>query len=92
MKPKFINIVQCIHENNKNKLTFRVSEDVKLDVGDYVLVETVLGPCRMAKCVTPSFYIGDWQLKEFYGIDVKNLKPVTHILKPVAIGIEKSGE
>ena len=92
MRPKFIDIVQCIHEGNKKPFIFLVDEDVQLDIGDYVLVKTSLGPNRMARCITPSFHIGDWQLKEFYGIELDDLKPVTHILKPVPIGIKRSGE
>ena len=92
MEPKYINIVQCIHESNQKPYTFSVEESVKLNVGDYVLVETTLGPCRMAKCITPSFRIGDWQLRSLYGIEMKNLKPVTHVLRPVAIVNKKSAE
>jgi len=85
---EFVDIVQCKHPNCNQVFTFRAPEgsNKKLGVGDRVLVNTSKGPCQMATCITPQFRIGDFQLKELYGIDVCKLKPVVGYLKPVMFG------
>ena len=93
MKPKYANVVLVRHPRVDKIFVFRVFEGKELTVGDYVLCETSLGPGQMGKCITPSFVIGEWQLKEFYGVkSIKDLKPVTHVLAPIAIPIQREEE
>ena len=82
---EYVNVVVCVHPNDSGRYVFRVPDvsERKLNVGDRVLVDTKRGPGQMAQCITPQFRIADFQLKEYYGVEVKNLRPVTAYLQPV---------
>ena len=80
-----VEIVVCRHPNYKGDFIFRAPEDSgkKLCIGDWVLVDTKQGPNQIAQCITPQFMIADFQLKQFYNVDVEKLRPVTAYMKPV---------
>lgn len=82
---EYLNAVVCVHPNDSGRYVFRAPDTAerKLNVGDRVLVDTKRGPGQMAQCITPQFRIADFQLKEYYGVEVKNLRPVTAYLHPV---------
>ena len=86
---EYVNVVICKHQNSREQYVFRApdSSSKQLDVGDWVLCETRLGPNQVAQCLTPAFRIADFQLKEFYGVKVDNLKPVTAYLKPIVFAV-----
>lgn len=89
MVPKFANVVIAKHPNWKGLFVFKVSSGIKLEVGEWILCDTARGPGQIAQCVTPSFEVGEWQVENLWGVTIKDLKPVTAYLKPVAIAIEK---
>lgn len=91
---EYVNIVICRHPNVHKDFTFRApdSSSKVLNVGDYVLCETCKGPNQIAQCMTPEFRIADYQLKEFYGITVDKLKPVTAYLKPIIFAYRRKEE
>ena len=82
---EYLNAVVCVHPNDGGRYVFRAPDvsQRKLNVGDRVLVDTKRGPGQMAQCITPQFRIADFQLKEYYGVEVKNLRPVTAYLQPI---------
>ena len=82
---EYVNVVVCVHPNDSGRYVFRAPDNLEMDlvVGDRVLVDTKKGPGQVAQCITPQFRIADFQLKEFYGVDVNNLRPVTAYLHPV---------
>ena len=82
---EYVDIVICRHPNVHKEFTFRAPEGTtrKLDVGDWVLVNTCKGKNQIAQCVTPQFTIADFHLKELYGLMVDQLQPVTAYMKPI---------
>lgn len=80
------------HPNCDRPFTFRVPENLDLDVGDYVLCKTKKGPSEVAKCITPSFEIMECHLLEFYNVEPKKLQPIVGILKPVMYGYTPAEE
>ena len=84
MEAKKYKIVTVKHQNCNVPYTFEVPETLDLNVGNYVLCETKTSDIpQVGKCITPSFEILGVQLKEMYGIQPKNLRPVVGLLKPV---------
>lgn len=83
---EFVNVVVVRHPNVDKTFIFRApdSSGYKLDVGDYVLCDTVKGPGQIAKCITPQFRIADFHLKELYNVSIDKLRPVTAYLRPIA--------
>lgn len=85
-------VVIVKHPNCGVPYTFRVPVVAELEAGDYVLCETKTSKIpQIARCITPSFWISDAQLKELHGIDPNALKPVVGILEPVMFPY-KAGE
>jgi len=84
----YVEVVVCRHPNINKDFMFRApsNSEKKLGVGDWVLCDTCKGPNQIARCITPQFRIADFQLKEFYGLDVEKLRPVTAYMVPVAVG------
>lgn len=82
---EYVNVVVCRHPNCNKNFIFRAPDNSSkaLDVGDYILVNTSKGPNQVAQCITPAFRVADFHLKEFYGVEVKDLKPVTAYMKPI---------
>lgn len=77
-------VVTVKHPNCNVPYTFEVPETLDLTVGEYVLCNTKTSNyLQVARCITPSFEILGIQLKEMYGIQPKNLRPVVGLLKPV---------
>ena len=93
---EYVNIVVCRHPNVRDNFVFKApdpdSVGNKLKAGEYVLVTTCKGPNQIARCITDQFRISSIHLKEFYGADVKQLKPVTAYLKPICVVYEHCGE
>lgn len=85
-----VNIVIVKHQNCDVPFVFRVPEDKKLEVGDYILCETKKSPCEMGRCITPSFWIIEEQLISFYGKSAASLKPITGKLNPQMFLIERT--
>lgn len=83
MEAKRYKIVTVKHPNCNVPYTFEVPEKLDLNVGNYVLCETKTSDIlQVGKCITPSFEIFGMQLREMYGIQPKNLRPVVGLLKP----------
>ena len=92
MKPKYVKIVVVKHPHCGIHYPFSVPENIDLQVGCLVLCKTRVSDSEVATCITPSFVVGEWQLEEFYGVKLKNLKPVVGILKPEMFPVEKAEE
>ena len=89
MEAKRYKVVTVKHQNCNVPYTFAVPETLALEPGNYVLCDTKTSDIpQVAKCITPSFHILGIQLKEMYGIQPKNLRPVVGILKPVMYAFE----
>ena len=89
MAVDYFKIVTVKHQGCTVPFTFKVPENMTLDVGDYVLCKTRNHKTpQVGKCITPSFRIGDFQLGELYGITSQNLMPIVGILRPVMYAFE----
>ena len=88
---EFVNVVVVRHPNDKRTFVFRAPDNAGyiLDVGDYVLCDTSKGPGQIARCITPQFRISDFHLREFYNVEIKDLRPVTAYLRPIAFVLKK---
>ena len=84
---EYAEVVVCRHPNLNKDFMFRAPEGIEktLGVGDWVLCDTCKGSNQIARCITPQFRIADFQLKEFYGLDMEKLRPVTAYMVPVAV-------
>ena len=89
MACEYFKVVTVKHQGCNIPYTFRVPENMTLDVGDFVMCKTKKHPVpQVGKCMTPSFRIGDFQLEELYQIKPQNLMPVVGILRPVMYAFE----
>ena len=83
-------IVTVKHPNCGIQYTFEVPDALDLEPGNWVLCETKRSNIpQVAQCVTPSFRILGIQLKELYGIQPKNLRPVVGKLKPIMYPLQR---
>lgn len=80
---KTIKIVTVKHPNMNVPFTFEVQDNLDLEPGDRVLVNTKKANCEMARCMTPSFEIDEVTLEVMYGLKPDKLMPVVGYLKPV---------
>ena len=90
---KMYKVVIVKHPNCAVPYTFEVPENMKLKVGDYVLVETKKHPVpQVAQCTTPDFEIRGLHLVSMYGIQPKNLRPVVGYMQTVMVPVERKVE
>ena len=78
-----IKIVIVKHPNCGNHYTFKVQDDVKLEAGDFVICQTKSNPKAIGQCITPSFFISEELLQDFYNVTKSSLKPVVGWMKPI---------
>ena len=87
-----VKIVLVKHPNVNGIYAFTAPSGTAMGPGDYVLCNTKLGEDQIGRCISPSFYVEEDKLFEFYGTTVKKLQPVTAVLVPLKCEIEKEGE
>ena len=74
-----MNLVVVKHPNDSGKYVFRIPEDVTIDAGTLVMVDTARG-IQPAVCATGSFHADPEVCVPMFGGNAKNLKRVLSVL------------
>ena len=76
-------VVTVKHPNCMTPYTFQVPANLDLKPGDWVLCDTKAHSIpQAAQCITPTFMITNIHLKELYGINPRQIRPVTAVMLP----------
>ncbi len=74
-------VVTVKHPNCNVPYTFSVPQDIRLNVGDYVLCDTKKHNYpQIGQCITPSFYVNEDTLKGLLQISPNNLRSIVAYL------------